>query len=150
SRRPPRAPRSRCTGLPADERALVGRLDDVLPAPPFRQRLEALPRSVKWYQALFGQPETPPAHDYATWQRAPLVLPRRRFRHGTQESTRSRRRARRGAARDPNTRTREFSLRDLDGYYVTINALSEPNKRVQPTKARGRISKSREGRPRRR
>ena len=25
---------------------------------------------------------------------------------------------------NPNTLTREFSLRDLDGYYVTINALS--------------------------
>ncbi len=25
---------------------------------------------------------------------------------------------------NPNTRTREFSLRDPDGYYVTINALS--------------------------
>jgi hypothetical protein len=48
---------------------------------------------------------------------------------------------------NPNTRTREFSLRDPDGYYVTISALSA-NKRVQPTKARGRISKSREGRPR--
>jgi hypothetical protein len=56
---------------------------------------------------------------------------------------------------NPNTRTREFSLRDPDGYYVTISALSaprpakrRPNKRLQPTKARGRISKSREGRPR--
>jgi hypothetical protein len=25
---------------------------------------------------------------------------------------------------NPNTRTMEFSLRDLDGYYVTISALS--------------------------
>src|SRR5258705_8226454 len=56
---------------------------------------------------------------------------------------------------NPNTRTKEFSLRDLDGYYVTINALSarrrakrRPDKALQPTKARGRISKSREGRPR--
>ena len=56
---------------------------------------------------------------------------------------------------NPNTQTREFSLRDLDGYYVTISALSaprsarrQPNKRMQPTKARGRINKSREGRPR--
>jgi hypothetical protein len=24
---------------------------------------------------------------------------------------------------NPNTQTREFSLRDLDGYYVTISAL---------------------------
>ena len=59
---------------------------------------------------------------------------------------------------NPNTQTREFSLRDPDGYYVTISALSaperrgsarrRPNKRLQPTKARGRIRKSRERRPR--
>ena len=43
---------------------------------------------------------------------------------------------------NPNTQTREFSLRDPDGYYVTISALSaprpakrQPNKRLQPTKA---------------
>jgi hypothetical protein len=51
---------------------------------------------------------------------------------------------------NPNTQTAEFSLRDPDGYYVTINALSEsqrrrlatrwPNKRkrLQPTMVRGR------------
>jgi len=27
---------------------------------------------------------------------------------------------------NPNTQTREFSLRDPDGYYVTLNALSAP------------------------
>jgi hypothetical protein len=47
---------------------------------------------------------------------------------------------------NPNTQTKEFSLRDPDGYYVTISALSAPermgparrlpNKRVRPTKAR--------------
>jgi catechol 2,3-dioxygenase-like lactoylglutathione lyase family enzyme len=59
---------------------------------------------------------------------------------------------------NPNTQTMDFSLRDPDGYYVTISALSapqrkgparrRPNKRLQPTKARGRIRKSREKRPR--
>jgi hypothetical protein len=54
---------------------------------------------------------------------------------------------------NPNTRTREFSLRDPDGYYVTISALSalqrkgparrRPNKRFQPTKAPGRATKTR-------
>jgi catechol 2,3-dioxygenase-like lactoylglutathione lyase family enzyme len=54
---------------------------------------------------------------------------------------------------NPNTQTREFSLRDPDGYYVAISALPapqrkgparrRPNKRLQPTKARGRIRKSR-------
>jgi len=33
---------------------------------------------------------------------------------------------------NPNTRTMEFSLRDPDGYYVTISALSAP----QPAKRR--------------
>jgi hypothetical protein len=27
---------------------------------------------------------------------------------------------------NPDTRTQEFSLRDPDGYYVTISALSQP------------------------
>ncbi len=50
---------------------------------------------------------------------------------------------------NPNTRTKEFSLRDLDGYYVTISALPAPerrgparrraNKRLQPTKARQKV-----------
>src|SRR5476651_593790 len=53
---------------------------------------------------------------------------------------------------NPNTQTREFSLRDPDGYYVAISALPaperkgparrRPNKRLQSTKARGRIRKS--------
>jgi hypothetical protein len=30
---------------------------------------------------------------------------------------------------NPNTQTREFSLRDPDGYYVTISALSAPSER---------------------
>src|SRR5438132_9285001 len=34
------------------------------------------------------------------WQWPPLVLPRRRFRHGAEESTRSRRPVRRGAPRE--------------------------------------------------
>jgi catechol 2,3-dioxygenase-like lactoylglutathione lyase family enzyme len=47
---------------------------------------------------------------------------------------------------NPNTQTSEFSLRDPDGYYVTISALfapqrrrpagRRPNKRLQSTKAR--------------
>ena len=59
---------------------------------------------------------------------------------------------------NPNTRTREFSLRDPDGYYVTISALAalkekgparrRPDRRLQPPKARGRTSSSRRGRPR--
>src|SRR4029453_15137458 len=37
----------------------------------------------------------------ATWQRAPLVLPRRRLREGTEKGTRARHPTRRGAAREP-------------------------------------------------
>ena len=54
---------------------------------------------------------------------------------------------------NPNTKTREFSLRDPDGYYVTISALAamerrnaaspRPMKRLQPTRARGRGTKTR-------
>jgi hypothetical protein len=50
-----------------------------------------------------------------------------------------------------NTQTREFSLRDPDGYYITISALSaperteparrRPDKHLQPTNAPGRTRK---------
>ena len=56
---------------------------------------------------------------------------------------------------NPNTRTKEFSVRDPDGYYVTMSALSvverrgaarqRPNKRFPPTKARGSIGRPRGG-----
>jgi hypothetical protein len=58
---------------------------------------------------------------------------------------------------NPNTRTKEFSLRDPDGYYVTISALSpprrirkrrRPDKRLQPMKAGDGTKRSRTGRPR--
>jgi len=59
---------------------------------------------------------------------------------------------------NPNTRTKEFSLRDPDGYYVTISALSpveraggtrrRPNKRLQPTKARASVRPLAAKRPR--
>jgi hypothetical protein len=58
---------------------------------------------------------------------------------------------------NPNTQTREFSLRDPDGYYVTISAVSapqrrrparrRPNKHSQP-KARSGTRKLRKPRPR--
>jgi hypothetical protein len=60
---------------------------------------------------------------------------------------------------NPNTQTWEFSLRDPDGYYVTISAFSplqqsaparrRPNKQSQSTKARRRTRKSRQRRGRR-
>jgi len=55
---------------------------------------------------------------------------------------------------NPNTQTREFSLRDPDGYYVTISALSaversedvgrRADQRLRATKARGQLKKLRE------
>jgi catechol 2,3-dioxygenase-like lactoylglutathione lyase family enzyme len=111
--------------------------------------------SSKWYQALFGQLETPPAHDHfgqildtdgtvliclhrwgahehpsltSTGQAPPgngLLL---FFR--VDDFDPSLERARALVARleeephvNPNTRTREFSLRDPDGYYVSVSAL---------------------------
>jgi catechol 2,3-dioxygenase-like lactoylglutathione lyase family enzyme len=59
---------------------------------------------------------------------------------------------------NPNTQTLEFSVRDPDGYYVTVSALSgdqqrekpsrRPNKRFQPTKARRGTRGSRRRGPR--
>jgi hypothetical protein len=143
--------------------------------------------SFKWYQSLFGQPETPPAHDdfgqildtdgtvllclhqWGTHEHPSLMSPDEappgnglllffRVDDFNMALTRARAlvtRLEEEPRVNPNTQTREFSLRDPDGYYVTISALSahrpartRPNKRLQPTKARGRINKSQEGRPR--
>jgi len=114
-----------------------------------------VPRSFKWYQSLFGQPETQPAHDYFgqildedgtvmlclhQWGahdhpslESPdhaqpgnglllffrvddfdLALPRARALGRLEEEP----------TRNPNTGTMEFALRDPDGYYVMISALS--------------------------
>jgi catechol 2,3-dioxygenase-like lactoylglutathione lyase family enzyme len=115
-----------------------------------------VPASFKWYQGLFGQPETPPAHD-GWWQildsdgmvllclhewgihdHPSLMSPD----HGTpgnglllffrvDDFDLALQRARALVTRleeephvNPNTETMEFSLRDPDGYYVTISALS--------------------------
>jgi catechol 2,3-dioxygenase-like lactoylglutathione lyase family enzyme len=112
--------------------------------------------SFKWYQSLFGHPETLPAHDYfgqvldtdgtvllclhrwgahdhpslmnpdgATPGNGLLLF----FRVDDFELTLNRARAlvprlEQQPHVNPNTRTAEFSLRDPDGYYVTISALS--------------------------
>jgi Glyoxalase/Bleomycin resistance protein/Dioxygenase superfamily len=112
--------------------------------------------SCKWYQALFGQPETRPAHDYfgqildsdgtvllclhkwgahehPSLLSPDLALPGNGlllfFR--VDDFDMALQRARVLVARleeepnvNPNTGTMEFSLRDPDGYYVTISALS--------------------------
>jgi catechol 2,3-dioxygenase-like lactoylglutathione lyase family enzyme len=113
-------------------------------------------KSFKWYQALFGQPETRPNHSYfgqildsdgtvllslhewGAHEHPSLTSPETAtpgnglllfFR--VDDFDMALERARALVARleeephgNPNTRTQEFSLRDPDGYYVTISAFS--------------------------
>ena len=115
-----------------------------------------VPGSFKWYQSLFGQPETPPGHDdfgqildtdgtvllclhqWSAHEHPSLMSPDEAspgnglllfFRVDDFDGSLARARTlvarfEEEAHTNPNTRTREFSLRDPDGYYVTINALS--------------------------
>jgi len=148
-----------------------------------------VPRSLAWYQSLFGQRRRRPAHpDFGqlldsdgtvllclhAWGehdhpslRSPDAAPPGNglllfFR--VDDFRRALRRARALAARfeeDPhvnsNTRTEEFSLRDPDGYYVTISALDAPQRGIGKRKSlpairatRGaRVSASRRSRRRR-
>jgi catechol 2,3-dioxygenase-like lactoylglutathione lyase family enzyme len=112
-------------------------------------------RSFKWYQSLFGQQETSPAHDYfgqildtdgtvllclhqwGAHEHPPLSSPDNAqpgnglllfFRVDDFDETLVR--ARSLVARleeephlNPNTGTREFGLRDPDGYYVMVSAI---------------------------
>lgn len=111
--------------------------------------------SFKWYQSLFGQPQTAPAHDefgqlldsdgtvllclheWGAHEHPSLMSPNGAtpgnglllfFR--VDDFDLALRRARGLVARleeepriNPNTRTKEFAVRDLDGYYVTVSAL---------------------------
>ncbi|HEV7671045.1 MAG TPA: VOC family protein [Thermoanaerobaculia bacterium] len=115
-----------------------------------------VPRSFQWYQSLFGQPETQPAHDHfgqildsdgtvllclhqwGAHEHPSLMSPDAAtpgnglllfFR--VDDFALALERARSLVTRfeeephvNPNTQTEEFSLRDPDGYYVTISALS--------------------------
>ncbi|HWW89032.1 MAG TPA: VOC family protein [Vicinamibacterales bacterium] len=112
--------------------------------------------SVIWYQALFGQPETPPDHDYFgqildtdgtvllclhQWgaHEHPSLMSPEEASPGNglllffcvDDFDMALERARALVTRfeedphvNPNTRSREFSLRDPDGYCVTISAFS--------------------------
>jgi catechol 2,3-dioxygenase-like lactoylglutathione lyase family enzyme len=148
-----------------------------------------VPRSFKWYQSLFGQRVTAPAHSdfgqlidtdgtvllclhkWAVENHPSLKSPD----DGTpgnglllffrvDDYAMALPRARALVERfeeephvNPNTRTKEFSLRDPDGYFVTISALASselrkaakkrPSKRLKPKKARSRAAKTR-ARPR--
>jgi hypothetical protein len=117
--------------------------------------VEDVPFSFKWYQSLFGQPETAPAHDYwgqicdsdgtvllclhewGSHEHPSLISPDEAlpgnglllfFR--VDDFDMALQRARALVSRldeepdvNPATQTMEFSLRDPDGYYVTISAL---------------------------
>jgi len=112
--------------------------------------------SFKWYQSLFGQPETQPAHSYwgqildldgtvllclhqwGSHDHPSLTSPDHAtpgnglllfFRVDDFDNALIRARAlvprfEEEPGTNPNTGTQEFSLRDPDGYYVTISALS--------------------------
>lgn len=112
-------------------------------------------RSFKWYQSLFGQPESSPAHDYfgqildtdgtvllclhewGAHEHPSLASPQRAepgnglllfFRVDDFDQALPRARAlvdelEQEPSLNPNTGTREFTLRDPDGYYVMISAL---------------------------
>jgi predicted enzyme related to lactoylglutathione lyase len=114
--------------------------------------------SLKWYQSLFGQPETPPCHDdfgqikdidgtvllclhrWGAHDHPPLMNPDQAtpgnglllfFRVDDYDQALTRAlalvpRFEEAPHLNPNTQTMEFSLRDPDGYYVTISALPAP------------------------
>jgi hypothetical protein len=111
--------------------------------------------SFKWYQALFGQPETAPAHDHfgqildvdgtvliclhqwGSHEHPSLMSPGNEppgnglllfFRVDDFDTALERARAlvthfEEEPHVNPNTQTREFSLRDPEGYFVTISAV---------------------------
>src|SRR4030095_3841511 len=111
-----------------------------------------VPRSFKWYQALFGQPVTLPVHDYfgqildtdgtvllclhkwGAHEHPSLMSPDQAapgkrlllfFRVDDLDLALERARALGVRLEEephvnPNTQTTEFSLRDPDGYYVTL------------------------------
>jgi catechol 2,3-dioxygenase-like lactoylglutathione lyase family enzyme len=114
-----------------------------------------VPLSFKWYQSLFGQPQTAPGHDYwgqirdsdgtvllclHQWgsHEHPSLMGAERALPGNglllffrvDDFRESLHRARALVDRldeephlNPSTETQEFSVRDPDGYYVTISAL---------------------------
>jgi catechol 2,3-dioxygenase-like lactoylglutathione lyase family enzyme len=113
-------------------------------------------KSCAWYQSLFGQPPTAPAHDYfgqivdadgtvllclhqwGSHEHPTLTSPERGapdnglilfFRVDDFDAALARARAlvarlEEEPSVNPNTGTREFALRDPDGYYVMVSALS--------------------------
>jgi catechol 2,3-dioxygenase-like lactoylglutathione lyase family enzyme len=118
--------------------------------------VDDVPRSFRWYQSLFGQPATAPAHsDFGELLDSDATVLLCLHRWGAEghpslttpdngapgnglllffrvdDYVAALRRVRALVSRlteephvNPNTRTKEFSLRDPDGYYVTTSALA--------------------------
>jgi len=135
-------------------------------------------RSFKWYQSLFGQAETKPAHDYwgqlldadgtvllclHQWgehDHPSLASPDRAepgnglllfFRVDDYDAALIRARTlvaklEEDSHTNPNTRTKEFSLRDPDGYYVTVSSLSTTERTKAAKKRPGKQGKKRRAR----
>ena len=101
-----------------------------------------VPSSFKWYQSLFGQPGTRPDHAYfgqIVDSDGTVLLCLHQWGAHEHPSLMSRDEATPGNGlllffrvddfeeephANPNARTKEFSLRDPEGYYVTISELS--------------------------
>jgi len=90
-------------------------------------------RSFNWYQRLFGQAETAPVHDHPTLTSAGRAEPGNGlllfFRVDDFDAALARARKFNGRLEveprlNPATGTREYALRDPDGYYIMISALS--------------------------
>src|SRR5260370_25700958 len=62
-----------------------------------------------------------------TWQRAPLVLPRRRFRYGTERARALVARLEEEPNTNPTTGTQEFALPEPAGYYLMLRTVSAPH-----------------------
>ena len=114
-----------------------------------------VPGSFKWYQSLFGQPETAPEHEHfgqildadgtvllclhqwGAHEHPSLMSPKEAspgnglllfFRVDDYDMALKRARAlvprfEEEPHQNPNTGTMEFSVRDRDGYYITISAV---------------------------
>jgi catechol 2,3-dioxygenase-like lactoylglutathione lyase family enzyme len=162
-------------GAPADERRSVGPPENPLKRTWTIIGVKDVRRSFEWYQSLFGQVATAPAHtdfgqlldsdgtvllclhQWGTEDHPPLMTPERGtpgnglllfFR--VDDFDACLKRARALVARldeaphvNPHTRTKEFSLRDPDGYYVTISALTGEKRRSTSTQPRRRSAPAR-------
>ena len=134
--------------------------------------------SVKWYQSLFGQRPSAPAHsdfgqlldsdgtvllclhEWAVENHPSLMSPENGtpgnglllfFRVDDYDAALIRARTlvaklEEDSHTNPNTRTKEFSLRDPDGYYVTVSSLSTTERTKAAKKRPGKQGKKRRAR----